>query len=174
MKKLSLLIALTGFAFLANAQSTTYKNFKVDIDLGYAGPTSGTAKGGATFIIEPHYRLSDDLALGLRLDAAALLYQNTSGGNSGAALVSYTFTGDYYLMKTGFRPFVGGGLGFFTQESVNSTVAVVQTGTNFGFFPRVGFEYGHLRVAADYDVAGGGTKYFGVTIGVALGGGSRK
>src|ERR1700743_1356768 len=119
MKKLSLFLALIGFGFLAKAQSTTYKDFKVDVDLGYAGPTSGTAKAGATFILEPHYRLSDDFALGLRFDAAALVYQNITGGTSGAALVSYTFTGDYYLTKDGFRPFIGGGLGFFTQESVN-------------------------------------------------------
>ena len=63
MKKLSLIIALIAFGFLAKAQSVTYKDFKVDIDAGYAGPTSGTAKGGATFIIEPHYRLSDEFAL---------------------------------------------------------------------------------------------------------------
>jgi len=174
MKKLSLFFALIGFAFLANAQSTTYKNFKVDIDLGYAGPTSGTAKGGATFIIEPHYRLSDEFALGLRLDAAALLYQNSAGKNSGAALVSYTLTGDYYLTKDGFRPFIGGGVGFFTQESASAGTTGVKSGTNVGVFPRIGFEAGHFRAAADYDIAGGGTTYFGVTIGVAIGGGSRK
>jgi hypothetical protein len=43
----------------------------------YLRESAGT-KGGVSFTIQPHYRVSDDLALGLRLEGAALAYQ-TSG-----------------------------------------------------------------------------------------------
>ena len=67
MKKPLLLLALAiGFGVTAKAQSATYHNFKVDVGIGYAIPSesSGTdgTKAGVTFTIQPHYRLSDDLA----------------------------------------------------------------------------------------------------------------
>ena len=77
MKKLFLLLTLVGFAVLASAQSTTFHAFKVDMTFGYAIPqsTGGTAanvKAGATFTIEPHYRITDALAVGLRIEGAGL------------------------------------------------------------------------------------------------------
>jgi hypothetical protein len=176
MKKLLLFSALVALAFLANAQSTTYRAFKVDLDLGYAGPSSGTAKAGAAFAIEPHYRLSDDFALGFRFEGAALLYQTNTGKDKGSLLSSYCVTGDYYLAKSGFRPFIGAGTGLFQQQSVSANsgnVNLVAGATNFGFFPRVGFETGHFRMSADYDIAGSNSNYFAITLGVFFGGGKK-
>jgi hypothetical protein len=176
MKKLLLFSALIGAAFLANAQSTTYKAFKVDIDLGYAGPSSGTATAGAAFTIEPHYRLSDDFALGLRFQGAALVYKTSAGNNKGSLLTSYCASGDYYLAKEGFRPFIGAGAGLFQQESVtggSGNATIVPSATNFGVFPRVGFEAGHFRFSADYDIAGSNSNYFAVAIGAFFGGGKK-
>ncbi len=80
MKKSFLLFAFLGFALLSKAQSTTtaaatadtYHAFKFDIGLGYAIPSGSGAKAGATFTLQPHYRLSDDLAIGLRIEGAGL------------------------------------------------------------------------------------------------------
>jgi hypothetical protein len=176
MKKLLLFSALIAFAFFANAQSTTYHAFKVDLDLGYAGPSSGTATAGAAFAIEPHYRLSDDFALGFRFEGAALIYKTSEGKNKGSLLSSYCVTGDYYLAQNGFRPFIGAGAGFFQQQSVaanSGNVNLVPGATNFGFFPRIGFEAGHFRMSADYDVAGNNANYFAITLGVFFGGGKK-
>jgi hypothetical protein len=183
MKKLLLFSVLIVFAFLANAQSTTtttstttYKAFKVDVDLGYAGPSSGTAEAGAVFAIEPHYRLSDDFALGLRIEGAALVYKNGAGKTKGSLLTSYCVSGDYYLAENGFRPFIGAGVGIFDQQSVSGNsgnVALVPGGTNFGVFPRIGFETGHFRLSADYDIAGNNSNYFAIALGVFFGGGKK-
>ncbi len=189
MKKLLFLTAFFGCAFLANAQSTTYHAFKVDLDLGYAIPGSSSntggsnsVKAGATFTIEPHYRLSDQFAIGLRLEGAALGYasSNGSGGYDNAkisALASYCATAEYYLMNGGFRPFVGGGVGFFTQASEsgssgNGTV-VTPASTGAGVFPRIGFEAGHFRMSAAYDIVGHNNSYAAFTIGVFFGGGKK-
>jgi hypothetical protein len=196
MKKLLLFSALAGLAFAADAQSTTntkstsdsgaptYHQFKVDVDLGYASPSSGNGtKAGATFTIEPHYRLSDDFALGLRVEGAALGYEtiNTSGNKKikASLLTSFSATADYYLANGGFRPFIGGGAGFYTVQAVagNSESGTVTTSrpgsTNFGFFPRIGFEASHFRLSGAYNVVGNSSNYASITIGFFLGGGKK-
>src|SRR5665213_3364156 len=93
MKKLLLLIALVSASYLANAQATTYsqvyKAFKVDIGLGYAIPSSGSGtKAGATFTIEPHYRITDDLAIGLRFEGAGLGYEDQLNDKAKVSLLT--------------------------------------------------------------------------------------
>jgi hypothetical protein len=189
MKKSLLLFAFLGFALLSKAQSTTaasapastdtYHAFKFDIGLGYAIPSSGSGSGtkaGATFTLEPQYRLSNDLALGLRLEGAALGYQDDQGKTKISVLESYCATGEYYLAHDGFRPFVGAGLGLFDQSSLkasNGNATLVSAATNFGVFPEVGFEAGHFRMSADYNVAGNGNDYLAFKIGFFFGGGKK-
>jgi len=190
MKKLLLFSAFIGISLLANAQSTTqsstpsstYKAFKVDVDFGYAIPSAGSGtKAGATFTIEPHYRLSDDFAIGLRIEGAALGYETNGAGSKikVSLLTSYSASGDYYLMEGGFRPFVGAGAGFFNQSSVvgnkdsGGSITTVAGGTNFGFFPRVGFEAGHFRLSAAYNIVGNNSSYAAITVGFFLGGGKK-
>jgi hypothetical protein len=182
MKKLLLFAALLSVSFFANAQSTTYKAFKVDVDLGYAIPSDGTGtKAGATFTIEPHYRVADEFALGLRFEGAALGYKNNIDKDAKISLLtSYCATGEYYFMKSSFRPFIGGGLGLFAQKAVaantssGTTTTVKASATEFGAFPRIGFEAGHFRMAATYDILGNNASYTSFTIGFFLGGGSKK
>jgi hypothetical protein len=181
MKKLLLLIALAGVSFFAHAQSTTYKAFKVDVDLGYAIPSNGTGtKAGATFTIEPHYRITDDFALGLRFEGAALGYVDQASIKAKVSLLtSYCPTAEYYFMKGGFRPFAGAGAGLFSQKAVaesknlgdGSTVGA--STTKFGFFPRIGFETGHFRMAATYDVLGNNSNYTSFSFGFFFGGGKK-
>lgn len=182
MKKLLLFAAFLVPAFFAKAQSTTYKAFKVDIDLGYAIPSSGSGggtKAGVTFTVEPHYRLSDDLAIGFRFEGAGLGYQDVNGTTTKthvALLTSYCPSIEYYFSKDGFRPFAGAGAGIFSQQMVagsNGSATLVAAGTNFGVFPRVGFEAGHFRASAAYDIAGNNSNYLAFTIGFFLGGGKK-
>lgn len=181
MKKLLLLSALITLAYLADAQSTAYKAFKVDLDFGYAIPSDGTGtKAGATFTIEPHYRLLNDFALGLRIEGAGLGYEDLSGATKKikvSLLTSFCLTGDYYFSKSGFRPFAGGGLGIFTQKSESASSgtdgAVIAGATKFGVFPRIGFEAGHFRMSGTYDIIGNNANYLAFTLGFFFGGGKK-
>src|ERR1700733_5544765 len=179
MKKLLLLSALTSFTYLANAQSKSYKAFKVDLDFGYAIPSDGTGtKAGATFTIEPHYRLSDAFALGLRFEGAGLGYESDNGTTEKikvSLLTSYCLTGDYYFTKSSFRAFAGGGLGIFSQKSESAISgihgAITAGATQFGVFPRIGFEAGHFRMSGTYDIIGNNASYLAFTLGFFFGGG---
>jgi outer membrane protein W len=181
MKKLFLLTALIALTTLLKAQSTTYKAFKFDIGIGYAIPTAGSGndkKGGATFTLQPHYRLSDDFALGLRFEGAGLGRVNNADANETKVelVLSYCITGEYYLAKSGFRPFIGAGTGVFSQSTAHNnsgTVTFVAGGSSFGFFPEIGFETGHFRMSADYDIAGNNNNYFAFKIGFFFGGGKK-
>ncbi len=187
MKKLFLLLTLVGFAVLANAQSTTFHAFKVDLTFGYAipqstGGSSATVKAGATFTIEPHYRITDALAVGLRIEGAGLGYENTNQDNATvhvSILTSYCPTLEYYLMNGGFRPFLGAGAGVFSQQSVNynsstdTNTGLVKGGSKFGFFPRAGFEAGHFRLSAEYNILGNNANYAAFKIGFFFGGGRK-
>jgi hypothetical protein len=181
MKKLSLLIMCMGFTVLSMAQSSTFRAFKVDIGFGYADPTgqSGTTiKGGATFTVEPHYRLSDAVAIGIRFEGAlvAAAYDGNSSGNSKASTIeSYCPTFEYYLMNSGFRPFIGAGAGLFSRQAftLDNNSASVPSVSEFGFFPRIGFEAGHFRLSGEYNILSNSLSYAAIKIGFFLGGGKK-
>ena len=187
MKKPLLLLAFAiGFGVSAKAQSVTYHNFKVDIGIGYAIPSESTGtngtKAGVTFTVQPHYRLSDDIALGLRIEGAALGDKNETDGSTHvkiSVLTSYCATGEYYLTEKGVRPFVGAGLGIFIQSASletknNGDNSISAHNSQFGVFPEAGIEAGHFRLSADYDIIGNNSSYFSIKIGAFFGGGSRK
>ncbi|MBS1521832.1 MAG: outer membrane beta-barrel protein [Bacteroidetes bacterium] len=183
MKKLLLLPVLFAFALMANAQSTNYHAFKFDIQLGYADPSgssgSGGTKAGVTVTLQPHYRVSDDFALGLRLEAAAIGYVNkaVSSDTKVYLLTSYFLTAEYYFTDSGFRPFIGAGTGLVYQRSAQAGSGysgLVSGGSRVGAFPELGFEAGHFRLSADYDAMGKGANYFAFKIGAFFGGGSKK
>jgi outer membrane protein X len=184
MKKLLLVIALISSYFFVNAQATTYsqvyKAFKVDVGLGYAIPSDGTGtKAGVTFTIEPHYRITDDLAVGLRFEGAGLGYEDQLNDKAKVSLLtSYCPTLEYYLMDDSFRPFVGAGAGLFTQKAIaeadgSGNTVTGPSATKFGVFPRIGFEAGHFRFAASYDVLGNNANYASFGIGAFFGGGRK-
>lgn len=213
MKKLLLFAVLAAFSIMAGAKTITtpstdsssskhqskFHKFKIDITFGYAIPPSTSTsatdniKAGATFVFEPHYRIADAFAIGVRGEAAALAYGQTSGsgtGTSGNANVSaiYSFcpTLDISLMNGGFRPFIGGGAGIYYQGSISvngsssgtSNSGYVSLGSKFGFFPRAGFEAGHFRISAEYNVLGNdangnSSNYAAFNIGFFFGGGRR-
>lgn len=185
MKKIIFSVLMMTVAFLANAQTTVYKPFKVDFATGYAIPGGSGSKGGVLFAIEPKYSINDQLTFGLRFEAAvmarATVDQNgelTQGEVKGSA--SYLATGDYYFNTNKFRPFAGAGLGIYKTAgaSVDQTTEDAQVGSKFGFAPRAGFEFGHFRFALEYNAVGKtgsiSNNYLGIKLGFFAGGGLLK
>jgi len=189
MKKVTLLFALVAFiAFGSQAQD--YKPFKFGTGFGYAIPSGGG--GGLAFYLEPAYRLSDEIALGLKWEGA-IMGKAVGDEEAKAALVgSYTLNGQYYLSNNKFRPFVGLGFGLYSNASVEfeGESGSGSVGSSFGFYPRVGFDFGHFNMILDYNIIGatkeveiGGqtvdlgddkikNSYIGIKFGVSIGGGN--
>ncbi|MFN5171074.1 MAG: hypothetical protein ACK5DD_15770 [Cyclobacteriaceae bacterium] len=193
MKKLSLLVlAVLCFGLAANAQE--YKPFKVGIGLGYAMTTGDGAKGGVLLYLEPAYRVSDPLLVGLRLETAAVTRGFSedvlqSGGTIDvAAIGSFAAFGQYYFSAGSFRPFVGAGAGLFTLAAVSGSsqgavVTAVEASNKFGFFPRVGFDLGHFNMSVDFNLIPSSevpgqsfdvkNSYLGFRAGFSIGGGKK-
>lgn len=170
MKKFLLLIGFIGAAFFtANAQD--FKPVKVGIGLGYASPGGDGAKGGVLFYLEPAYRVSDQFAVGLRLESAVMARGYSLSGTSSSASVdldvsansSYTVNGQYYFSNNSFRPFAGAGFGIYSLAAVKakassgtggstSSAEVSASASKFGFYPRVGFDLGHFTMQIEYNI----------------------
>ena len=106
---------------------------------------------------------------------------------------SYTLTDDYYFTTNKFRPFAGIGLGICRLASITFDVPDMNQGdinigilseTKFESLIRAGFEYGHGRLALEYNIIPKSTfngdqnttitvknSYFGIKLGIAIGGG---
>lgn len=183
-----LLMMLFGLLIMqaATAQdgsSRIFKKFKVDISLGYAAPAESMGsgkKGGALFAIEPKYNVLDQIAVGFRMEGAAMIRVDEEG-ESGKAKVNYSFvpTGDYYFSNNNFRPFVGVGAGIYTFASIDISEDDefdpdnIAGTSKFGFMARTGFEFGHLRLGAEYNFLADKAGYFGIKIGAVIGGGRK-
>jgi len=130
---------------VANAQD--YDKFKLGLGAGYAGGKGAegiTTGGGILLTLEPAYRVSDNLAIGLRLEGAA--YGSSFSGWPGG-IASLTINGQYYFDAELFRPFVGAGLGGYLGSDLSA----------FGFYPRLGFDWGHFTLAFEYNLIPGGS-----------------
>ncbi|MBL7851694.1 MAG: hypothetical protein JNN04_12390 [Cyclobacteriaceae bacterium] len=194
MKKIILLAVVVLVFSAADAQD--YKKFKVGIGLGYGVPNEGS--GGVLLYLEPMYRITDQIAAGLRIESAAFLGKPISGTpytTSAFGVGSYTLNGQYYFSNNTFRPFVGAGFGMFTLAAASadiggSNVNLNAAATVFGFYPRIGFDLGHFNLSIDYNVipsqettvsiGGFGTttttsnySYIGFRIGGSIGGGKK-
>ena len=61
-----------------------FQKFKVDVSLGYAKPESSETDGGVLFAIEPKYAIIDQIAVGLRMEAAVTAKIDNVGDDSKA------------------------------------------------------------------------------------------
>ncbi|NQY66231.1 MAG: hypothetical protein HRT72_00680 [Flavobacteriales bacterium] len=192
MRRIStIVLALMLVSGLSYAQD--YKAFKWGLGIGYAIPGGEGAGGGFLLDMEPAYRLSDAIAVGLRVQTALMVAGSISDDGtvtSGkiSAVKSYVATGQYYLMDDGFRPHVGLGFGVYRVASIAAT----STGAGIGFdnkigLPiRLGFDAGHftwlfeynLVAGSDLDVTAGdidkiNNSYMGIKLGGFFGGGKK-
>lgn len=177
MKKLLLLCILFSFAFSAKAQ-TAEGEVRADIGAGYAIPTEGFGvKPGVTFVAEPHYYISGNFAVGIRFEGALLGYQAQYDNELFSFFGSSCITGDYYLAKGKFRPFLGIGGGLFTRHYIleddnynDDQLYSSGYGTiKLGFFGRAGFEIGHIRLTGTYNTIGANFSYAAFTVGYIIG-----
>lgn len=181
-------VALTAFA----AKAQEFKQFRVGLGGGYA-MTSGTgAKPGVLLYLEPAYRVQDQLLVGLRIEAAAVVRgydANVETGSVSASLSgSHGLFGQYYFSNETFRPFLGLGLGLnkiaTAAANLNGEAFAGISETKLGFFPRVGFDAGHFTLSIDYNLIGASTltgssgtelktknNYVGIRFGGFIGGG---
>ena len=191
MKKLFFAIALLLVGVSTNAQE--FKPVKLGLGLGYAAPSDGG--GGIAVYLEPGYRINDQILIGLRIESAAMA-KNVGGTEASIkATGSYTLNGQYYFNNNQFRPFVGLGVGLFanaaletTDPSTGSGTISASAGNGIGFYPRIGFDFGHFNFIFDYNIVpptdeveiNGQTvalgedvknSYMSIKIGVSIGGG---
>ena len=188
MKKVLLLVAvLVAGIVSANAQSENYKAFKVDLGLLYAIPGGDGITGGIGYYLEPKYNLTDNIALGLKLEGAVMGADDISGASASiTALGSYQLTGDYYFGDSKVRPFLGLGTGIYSMGSIDYDFSLdadsnmsLDYGSKFGFAPRAGLLLGHFRVAMEYNVITGiedplpSRNYLSFKVGFEIGGGKK-
>ena len=198
-------ISLVKAQSSASSSSTTesiFKPFKVDVAFGGAIPSGSGAKGGVLFAIEPKYAVMDQLAVGLRMEAAltARGFVSSDGESAQAdvkASSSYLATGDYYFSNNTFRPFAGVGAGIFRLAAAKfdngegGSDELFASSSKFGGMVRAGFELSHFRLGIEYnlisstkitgDDGAGGTytvsaknSYMGLKAGFFFGGGRKK
>ncbi|QJW89801.1 hypothetical protein HNV11_10635 [Spirosoma taeanense] len=193
---LPLLLVLVAFS----TQAQNFRPVKFNLSLGYAKPTGSGASGGILASLEPKYGVNDQLDLGLRIELAAMARayilngQNTEGEFKAAS--SYLATGTYLLSQTGFRPYVGVGVGLFTtagtslnsNSSTGNTGGSIAVGNKFGGMVRAGFKTGHFNLGLEYNLVPpskgvligsnglstnyeSANTYFSLKLGVDIGGG---
>lgn len=151
MKKILLSLAVLICGVAANAQD--YKPFKLGLGLGYTMPSDGG--GGILFDLEPAYRLSDQIAVGLRIESAVMAKTISGTEAKASGNASYTLNGQYYLGNNTFRPYVGLGAGIFSIASVSvGGLEAVSKESKIGFYPRLGFDVGHFNMNLDYNIIG--------------------
>lgn len=184
----------------SSADDRQFRAFKVGVGLGFAVPGKGEgAGGGLLFFLEPAYRASDRILIGLRLESA-IIVRGVEGVNNnnndvkgkGSANASYTLNGQYYFNDNSVRPFIGAGAGLFSlaagefntaANNNNVSTNKLDAKTVFGFYPRIGIDAGHFTLTLDYNIlpksnlSGGGeviNNYLGIRAGIAIGGGRIK
>jgi outer membrane protein W len=183
---------LTVFAFIFLASIATkaqeFKKFKVGIGAGYAMASGKGAKGGVLLYLEPAYRITDVIQLGLRMESAVVArgFSEDPGELSMdvAGLGSYTLNGQYYFSNNSFRPFIGAGVGIFTLAAVSMDIDgsgtsqdLVASSSKIGFYPRAGFDFNHFTLSLDYNIVpetdGVKNSYIGIRFGGFFGGGRK-
>ena len=162
MKKV-ILLALIILA-TANGYSQEQGKFRVGLDLGFV-PSGGG--GGVMFSLEPKYNINDNMNVGLRIGAAAIIKDLKTDIDSPSAKVSasgsYVGTYDYYFHKPGssFASYVGGGFGYYSLANIEVDENVGGSSTTeyspavsgaFGGLIRAGFEWAGFRMGLEYNI----------------------
>jgi hypothetical protein len=146
------------------AKAQDFKKFRVGIGLGYATASGKGAKGGVIVDFEPGYRINDQILMNFRFEGAAIVRGSTkdlSGTDLDvAAIGSYTLNGQYYLSNNKFRPYVGLGFGIFSMAAISiddaggsgTTGDIAAASSEFGVYPRIGFDAAHFTFNIDYNI----------------------
>jgi hypothetical protein len=156
MRKAFYIISFILVSFAVFGQD--YKPFRVILGGGYA--IGSNSIGGIFGTLEPGYRLSNEIAVGLRGEIAGIAKGSRDGlaiDVDVSAISSTTLNGVYYF-KGEVRPFIGAGLGRYSISGFGYRVGVSgpeeKKGreAKLGFYPRAGVEFGHLGFTIDYNI----------------------
>jgi hypothetical protein len=190
-KAFKLVLLFIGLPAICLAQSplthnnynthNTFARYKVDATVGSNFPIGYQPNGTLVLNVEPHFRLSDANAVGIRIQEAFLRQLNNSNmdGFTISPMDSYALTFEHYFSNNFFRPFMSFGAGVFRQGAVVNNVfpsKAIQEQLHPGIFPRIGFEIGVLRMATEYNIMSSNSNgtnpgYITFTAGFFLGGG---
>jgi hypothetical protein len=141
-----LLLLVTLYASI-NASAQQYKKFLFAFDLGV--PMSNLSPIGS-FTLEPGYRINDKSLIGFRMEQIGIV--SMAGGNS-HSLGSMGINYQRYLSLSTGRFFYGGGIGLYNPSDnfIMSNTDRLNQRNGFGFYPRIGWELGHLRLMVEYN-----------------------
>ncbi len=177
---------VTLFSVTTKAQD--YGTFEWDIvRLGTASPVNETTfMPGVSLSTEPRFNISNKFSAGLRLGVD--IFGSTPAENVVDIGVSASFyvLGDYYFSNKGNkRAFAGLGVGkhagleatFRVEE--NGEVIEEETrdyGTYYGITPRIGYEFGILRISGEYNYTldKAAPDVLGIHLGLTIGGRKKK
>ena len=182
------LLLVFFFAGLSSlfAQDRSFRAFRVDLNYGYAlASKKSINSNGLSGTLEAKYAFDDFLSIGLRFETTALptLTLDSFGdyydNGEVRALRSTFITGDYHFNTNSLRPFLGVGVGFYGSEAYQIQNDMITQTTpssgKFGFMGRGGFDFWHLRLAAEYNYAGKvdgqSNNYLSLKLGFFFGGG---
>jgi hypothetical protein len=136
MNKVVIILLLLTTPF--NGLSQKYKPIRAAFGLGLAS-------NGLIIFFEPSIRITDRFSVGYRSEGGVywgqpdIFYQLSSKGG----------VFQYYVMDKSIRLFVGVGMASYYYHHTNYSRA---DDPSFGFFPRLGYDVGHLTVSIDYNM----------------------
>lgn len=178
MKKLLLSICMIMIGLSSiYAQAPSFKDFEWDIiKIGYVIPGGDNYSSGGLGGGELRLNLRDDLSIGLRTETVG--FDHDFGDDFDVdATWSWAVTADYYFNTlSAYRAFAGLGFGSFRSGNIkeaDSEIIVTKGATSSGLVPRIGYEYGHLRLSAEYNLMfkEEATNYFTISAALTLWGG---
>ncbi len=161
MRHIVFFFVIFGFLISEPSLAQEYRKMRLGAGAGLSLTSGKNGKGGPVFYVEPAFRVTDKLLMGISLEGASI----TRGLSRPIAITNpvtvynsgFLFT-QYYFGKKYFRTFIGGGAGFVRKSNgvlvVNykGTVSTFQIGgTNIGFNIRAGAEWGHFNASIDYN-----------------------
>lgn len=162
---------------VATTDGRVYRKFKVDVTLGYSRIMEDVvdASYGFNFSVEPKFNVLDNLAVGLKLEAAGFILSDDEDYVTLATLPSVSLTSEYYFGKKKVRPYIGVSAGaYFPKVYEFDDETITYSGdTQFGFAPRAGVQIGHFRVGAEYNIVEDGN-FLSIKLGASIGGGKKK
>jgi hypothetical protein len=158
MKRILSFLFITLCALPLCAQRAS--SWRGGMDGGYARIQN---YGGLALHINGGYNLTDNMNLGLRINAANFEHANLTAG-------SYLATYHYYFNKgeNSYAPFVGGGLGVCVGSNEGKIGGMITAGIEFIPFLRLMLEYNILPNQSSPIVANESTKpnsYWAITFG---------
>ena len=141
------LIFIIVCAFISiPSQAQLYKPFKISVTLGSIRENKD---GGPTYALEPSFRINDKYAIGLKLEGSVTMVKDSPIKLRG----SKSINAQYYFSTGAMRPFAGIGAGMYNVSDLTGCYDQCQyEDDKIGFYPRVGFDYKHLTIVADYNL----------------------